>query len=380
MKKLAVHLRSAPPTAHRSPSPSIGKRFVAKIRSAVRKVVPDWGAPPPDTPPLKVQSDIPPHDLAIVQKLTTALSQMVNVQDFRIVTWAFPLFKHLDTLYASAWNTFGDQLVRVSLCAHLEGHQALIDSNPRLAKIETLELEFSDNMAVVPTHADDTETLRRVVVPFVNKLSPQVRTLKIRSWGKLDLSLFFLHLDSFTNLQSTLIRIPFNYSLQTDASGLSRLLRESPALTNIALRLTPIGLALDPNREETLCEWLCDLLSDPRCFARANEIDICPTHLTGGMDILRLCIEHSAEHLRTFKLRDRYLQPQDVVSLVPKLQLAASLTRLRLNVFKLSAPMFDAFAQSLSGLRFLWLSVGDVDSASSSALVSAVHFFDEDLS
>jgi hypothetical protein len=62
------------------------------------------------------------------------------------------------------------------------------------------------------------------------------------------------------------------------------------------------------------------------------------------------------------------------------MQLAASLTRLRLNVFKLSAPMFDAFAQSLSGLRFLWLSVGDVDSASSSALVSAVHFGDEDLS
>ena len=298
---------------------------------------------------------------------------MVNVQDFRIVTWAFPLSKHLDDLYASAWNTFGDQLVRVSLCAHLEGHQALIDSNPWLAKVETLELEFSDNMAVVPTHMSmegGTETLRGTVVPFVNKLSPQVKTLKIRSWGKLDLSLFFLHLDSFPNLESTLIRIPFNYSLQIDASGLSRLLRESPALASIALRLTPIGLALDPNREETLCEWLCDLLSDPQCFARAKEIDICPTHLAGGMDILRLCIEHSAEHLRTFKLRDRYLQPQEVVSLVPKLQLAASLTRLRLNVFKLSAPMFDDFAQRLSGLRFLWLSVGDVDSASSSALVS----------
>ncbi|KAF6754422.1 hypothetical protein DFP72DRAFT_812560 [Ephemerocybe angulata] len=380
IKHLTVQLQPVLPVRpiralHSAPQPpSKREQFKQGFKTIVRKVLPER-SPSPSFLPKPIETNE-----ALVQKLIDVITCMKNVVDFRIVTWAFPEANcDLQPLHNAAWNTFGVNLKRVSLCANMEGHKSLIASNPRFNKLETLELEFSDTMNPFPVNntstasSDAAQIMTEAVVPFVNKLSPQIKTFKIRSWASLDLSNLFLGVDQFPVLEAILFRIPFNFALRSNPSGLTTFLHaSSKTLKMVALRLTPVGLALDPLREEPLCQWMTETVSNPLCFSNAEILDICPTHLPGGMSILHSCVEHSTEHLSRFVLRDRYLTYEDVVPFVKTLRGARYLASLRLNVFRLNAPMFDAFARDLPMLQLLWLSVGDADSSAGSHQLSSL--------
>ncbi|RXW17908.1 hypothetical protein EST38_g7946 [Candolleomyces aberdarensis] len=359
VKKLTVQLiqslYNTPPTASSSSHRSFGRHIADQLRTVVQKVV------RPVTPEPNTKQPM----LSDIEVLIEAFPRMVNVADFRIVTWAIPLpARDLFPLYDAAWSAFGGNLKRISICANLNGFEALIASSPNYVKLETLELEFSDLPRIDP--AADAAMLTQTVVPFVNKLCPQIKTFKIRSWANLDLSPFFLNVDPFPVLKTTLMRIPFNRALSTDPSGFTKYIHESSkSLTKVALRLSPTGLALDPYIEQSLCDWMEALVSDPRCFAKVKHLDICPTHLAPGMDILHHSIQRTRESIVEFTVRDRYLGPDDVVAVVKGLKASQSLTSLRLNVLSLSAAMFDLMAQTLPGLRTLWLSTGIPENQSS---------------
>lgn len=367
MKKFTVQLVQSysytPSTASSS-----NKRFRAQVadhlRTVVQKIVPRPVTPEPiSKPPL----------VADVEALVEAIPRLVNIEDFRIVTWAIAVpARDLLPLYNAAWSAFGGNLKRISICANLDGFEALISSKPNFVKLQTLELEFSD----LPRNDPDMDAavLTQVVVPFVNKLCPQIKAFKIRSWANLDLSPFFLKVDPFPVLETTLMRIPFNRAFRTDPSGFTRYLHDSSkSLLKVSLRLTPQGLALDPSSEQPLCEWMEELVSDPRCFVKVKHLDICPTHLARGMDVLHHSIQRTRESIVKFTVRDRYLGPDDVTPVVQGLKASHSLTFLRLNVLTLSAAMFDLLAQTLLGLRVLWLSTGVLERE---VLVSSVMFRD----
>jgi hypothetical protein len=360
VKKLTLQLvqlqkNNPPPTTSSGSHRSFGRNIADHLRTVVKKVVRPV-TPEPNTKPLIL------YDL---EELIEAFPRMVNVEDFRIVTWAAPLPpSDLLPFYDAAWSAFGGNLKRISICANLDGYEVLVASNPTFVKLETLELEFSDLPRIDP--GADAAMLTQTVVPFVNKLCPQIKTFKIRSWGNLDLSPLFLNVGRFPVLQTTLMRVPFNRAFSTDPSGFTRYFHESSrSLTKVALRLSPTGLALDPSIEQSLCDWMEALVSDPRCFAKVKHLDICPTHLDRGMDILHHSIERTRESIVKFTVRDRYLGPDDVVTVVKGLKASPSLTCLRLNVLSLNAAMFDLIAQTLPGLRTLWLSTGVTESHSS---------------
>jgi len=314
----------------------------------------------------------------MIGAISEAIRRMTNLEDFRIVTWGLPSSCNLKPLWHAAWSTFGPKLKRVAICANLAGHQDLINSNPCLSSVQRFELEFSDDLRSKAPRDRTAEDafLKDDLVPFVNRLGPYIKTFKIRSWSKMDLSPFFRFLDPLPQLEEILVRIPFNQSLLDPPAFTDFIIASSATLKDVALRLTPTGLALDPTQEQPVLDWMQSTLSDTRCFANVVELDLCPTNLPGGVGILQLAIERTP-HLKVFKLRDRYLTPEDTILVVKALSTREELISLRLNVYTLTVQVIDAMAKSLPQLKYLWLSLGDrrpnTDNSDSDFLVSCAH-------
>ncbi|KAG2018217.1 hypothetical protein CC2G_007664 [Coprinopsis cinerea AmutBmut pab1-1] len=184
----------------------------------------------------------------------------------------------------------------------------------------------------------------------------------------------------FTSLESTLIRIPFDSAVRRDPSGLRHfLLRSSETLKDVVIRLTPMGLALQPAAEEPVCEWLAECVADPGCFSNVKRLDICPTNLPAGIDILNRCISNSHRQMTEFRVRDRYLKTEEAVALSKTLSACPNLTTLHLNIFQLSHNVFDAFARDLPALRILQLWIGEPSSMVSTNTSTTLETFRKDM-
>ncbi|TFK36649.1 hypothetical protein BDQ12DRAFT_736745 [Crucibulum laeve] len=295
----------------------------------------------------------------LVNALVAVFPNLVNLTELAIDSWDLPPSYSLQPIFASAWPSFGPQLKRLLFGGHLEGYRLMIASNPKLDGVRELDLEFTNNLHRVDPAAD-VAILVDVIAPFVNRLSPQLHSLKVWSWASSDLSSLFLRLESFPQLQHFNIRTPFNMVFSENPSGLKRLLcNTSSTLQKVGLRLNPLGAVIDPAAEETLLHWLSDCVSEEQMFRSVKILDIYPTNLPGGMDVLVSSINHAAENLTQLIVRDRYLHLRDIVWVAEALASCNHLTYLRMNVWKLRAELFDICSKSTPNLQSLWLYAAD---------------------
>ncbi|KAH6913367.1 hypothetical protein BKA70DRAFT_1558715 [Coprinopsis sp. MPI-PUGE-AT-0042] len=300
------------------------RQAVTKTMSRIRS----QGTPTMATPsPGRTQAP------SMINRLMDVLPLLVNVDEFRIMTWALPSTENLDEFYQLAWSVLGKNLRCLSISATLDGYRKLSKCQPSFPALRHLEVAFAN----VPGDAGSSfGESPAEVAPLINSVASQLEVLKIRSFSTLDLSLLFLNLEPLPCLESTLIRIPFNHGFVEDASGFKTFLtRSSSTLKNVDIRLPPTGLALAPMAEDGLYQFLSDCLADPLCFSKVQCMDIYPTNLAGGVEVLRRAIKNASLHLTEFTVRDRYLKIEEVFEL------------------------FDALARDAPGLRRLWLSVGE---------------------
>ena len=316
----------------------------------------------------------PPHLHEKIDPFTTVINElsatfplMTNVRELLIDSWNLPPQYDLHPFLSSAWASFGSKLHTASLCGNLEGYRVLIESNPPFAALKHLRMEFTNNLSRVDQDADRA-ILVEAVAPFVCRLGPQLESLTVWSWMAMDLSAFFLNIGQFERLEHLNVRTAFNKSFREDAGGLKRVLCESSkTLKKVDLRLNPSGLAVDPTSEGPLGRWLLECLEDERCLAGASALDVYPTNLPSGMDILLKCVERTREQLVELVVRDRYLNAEEIGDLLEALRGCRGLTYLRLNVWRMNVCLFDVMAVKAPGLRKLWLSVGDAVSSDPSA-------------
>jgi len=208
------------------------------------------------------------------------------------------------------------------------------------------------------------------VAPFVCRLGPQLESLRVWSWMVLDLSAFFLNIGPFERLEWLNVRTAFNKSFREDAGGLKKVLcGSSKTLRRVDLRLNPSGSAIDPTSEGPLGRWLLECLEDERCLENVSALDVYPTNLPSGMDVLLKCVERTGERLVELVVRDRYLSPEEIGELLEALRGCRELTYLRMNVWRMYVGLFDVMAVKAPGLRRLWLSVGDAASLVRSSLL-----------
>jgi hypothetical protein len=293
----------------------------------------------------------------MISRLMDVLPLLVNVDEFRIMTWALPSTLDLDEFYQLAWSVLNKSLRCLSISATLDGCRKLSKFQPSFPALRHLEVAFANVPGDVASSLWESPA---EVAPLINSVASQLEVLKIRSFSTLDLSRLFLNLDPFPCLESTLIRIPFNHGFVEDASGFKTFLIQSSAtLKNVDIRLPPTGLALAPMAEDGLYGFLTDCLADPLCLANVQCMDIYPTNLPGGVEVLRQAIRNSSLNLTEFTVRDRYLRIEEVLDLSKELSRCLQLTHLRMNVNYLSHKLFDSLARDVPGLRRLWLSIGE---------------------
>lgn len=295
----------------------------------------------------------------VMNAIIDATPLFVNVSGLTIDSWDLPpSYGKLETLFSSFWTSFGANLRHLSLGGNVEGFRVLIESNPRFKELQTLRMEFTNNVFRVD-QAADSAILVDVVAPFINSLSSCLYGLEIWSWANLDLSLFFQCLSVPPLLNHLNVRMAFNRV--SDPSGLKQLLcKGSKTLEKLDLRLNPSGLPFNQASEESLSHWLSLCIEDKRCFAKLRHLDIYPTNTLVGMDVLLTSIKRTSGTLVHLTIRDRYFQPREATLILEAASRCKNLTHLRMNVLRLNIALLDLFAIHVPCIDHLWLAVGEV--------------------
>ncbi|TFK70333.1 hypothetical protein BDN72DRAFT_839267 [Pluteus cervinus] len=295
-----------------------------------------------------------------IKGLIAAFPLMTNLEMFCIDSWDVLPTYDLRPFWAAAWSSFGPHLRRLSLGGNLDGYRIFIESNPPTASLKELAMEFTNSVIRLDDAAELERAILQHVVPFINRLAPQLEFLKLWSWASVELSSLFANLDPFPSLHTFSIRTAFNKSFASDPSGLTNMLLQSAStLQQLELRLNPTGAAIDPTPERLLSEWLSTLMSDEKRPSSLQTLQIYPTPTAVGFDALLSGIRANSGSLTTLGVRDRYLQLHEIQQLVEALGSQPVLTGLRLNVWRLTAEVVDFLALKLPHLRVLSLYVGD---------------------
>ena len=105
-----------------------------------------------------------------------------------------------------------------------------------------------------------------------------------------------------------------------------------------------------------------ECISDGRFVSRLQVLDIYPLDMTAGMDFLLRCIQRTSTNLVELIVRDRYLQDQEVITVIDAASSCHNLTYLKMNIRRLDVGVTDSLALKLPRINRLWLSIGERDS------------------
>ncbi|KAJ3983877.1 hypothetical protein F5890DRAFT_1554598 [Lentinula detonsa] len=286
--------------------------------------------------------------------LTDALPAMSNVMAFTIDShsWGQHPGTQLHQFLNTAWVSFGFKLKKLSLRGHAASFRTIITSKPLLPMVEELFFELIDN----PTsdmRQEDADTLVTVFAPFINSFSSRLQALTFWAWTSLELSAFFWSLGNFPLLTCFNFQTSFPRTFRDDPSSLSAFLRQHHTrLEILVLRLNKSPLLHAIQTEQPLSEWMLSTFQANH-FSHLEELQLYPSALPRGFDALLTCIQLSAETLHTLVVRDRYLDPQDVLRLV--YVLPSNIQYLQLNVLEMDVQLYDSLAYRLPRLLSLSL-------------------------
>lgn len=314
-----------------------------------------FSGPKPRSQPVRAPATL----TDLINELINTTNKLVNVRELSVDCWDLPPSPSCDSqlLFSSFWTSFGPKLRSLSLSGNLKSYHTFV-MNPILDGLQELRLEFTGNILRVDADADRA-ILVHDILPFINSLAPHLVSLRLWSWTSVDLSALFFRLAPFPALKALNVRTHFNRAFG-DASGLKGLIcNSSSTLQRIDLRLNPTGLTVDPLSEEPLSRWLLECFSNEDFFSQLRILDIYPTNLAVGMEILLGCIQRTSKSLVELIVRDRYLQDREMEVILNAVSSCSNLTYLRMNIRRFDVALTDRLALMLPGIDRLWLSIGE---------------------
>ncbi|KAJ3562619.1 hypothetical protein NP233_g9458 [Leucocoprinus birnbaumii] len=309
------------------------------------------------------QRVIPSLELTMALLLDT-IPHLSRIDTFSINCWDLPQGLDVSTILVAAWSSFGSNITTFIFNGNIDSYQFLCNSKPHLPNLTFLELDTTLNLSrTVRDIEQERQVLRDYVAPFVASLAPQLLSFQLFFFPNADLSELFNLISGvrFGKLRYLRLRMPYNRPYE-DPSGLLAFLSPAtlPMLEDLHLRLNPTGAALDRSNEIPLAEFLTALADyTPMTFTNLRSLELFPTHLPEGRDVLYTAISRSTETLRSFCVRDRSLQPDEFVELVRTLLGCKELRMLRLNLSKLDINVVDLLANSFPKLIRLTIAIDE---------------------
>ncbi|KIK62978.1 hypothetical protein GYMLUDRAFT_41280 [Collybiopsis luxurians FD-317 M1] len=289
--------------------------------------------------------------------LINALPSMPNVMAFTVDCFSDHCGPELNTFLTSAWASFGSNLSKLSLRGHATSFRTIITSRPNLPMVEELFFELVDN-PLSSRRREDADTLVTVVAPFINSFSSRLQAFTFWAWTSIELSALFNSLGEFPLLTCFNFHTSFPRTFTVDPTSLFNFLqRHCSQLEILVLRLNTTPLLQASSTEQRLSEWILNTFQGNH-FSHLQELQLYPSALPEGFSGLLSCLQQSAETLTTLVVRERYLDAEDVASLLN--HIPPNLQFLRLNLRELNVNLFNGLAPKQSQLRSLSLYIGNV--------------------
>ncbi|KAF8625382.1 hypothetical protein AX15_005412 [Amanita polypyramis BW_CC] len=260
--------------------------------------------------------------------------------------------------FAPAWRTFGQKLQKVSLGGDIDSLRRIVVKKPAFRSLEELSVELVSQRSEDEAAAVGEELIQNLV-PILNFVAPQLQFFRLWCWAKFDLSALLKLLGPFTKLKCLSLRGHFDNAFRNDGSGIPYLLSQMPELQDLELRLNPQRAGLDPNAEQPLAQSLAECTSDDKLFRNLQSLQLYPTNLPEGIEILLKSIQRSTDSLTALTIRDRYLHFEETAKVITALRDCTELVYLRMNVRTLNVDMFDMLSSHLPHLQQLSLYLTD---------------------
>ncbi|KAH8826581.1 hypothetical protein DL96DRAFT_1711142 [Flagelloscypha sp. PMI_526] len=288
--------------------------------------------------------------------LLAAQIHFCSLSQLELQFWGPSLDTNLSRFTADIWKNHGSRLTKLALGGSLEELQRIIAQKPHLPLLQDLTLKFCEES--IPRNI-----LRDCVAKFLNEIGPQLVSFTLLSWASGSLESLFENLKPFSDkLERLRIRAPFNQAFQGNGTGLGNLLRaRSTSITDLELRLSPLGAVFDPGTELPLSNWMTAMFidEDDHLLPRLKNLELYPSRLAGGWAAALALCTRSARTLERLTIRDRYLSAEEISILLHVLSEGSKLKFLRVNAKTPDITVMDLFAKDMPNLETLQLYVGN---------------------
>ena len=285
---------------------------------------------------------------ALIESLTEVILCLKNVTVLHVRSCEQLMHDYSAPVFAAAWRTFGARLCLLSIEGNLNCFQHPLSLAPFTQPLD-LRLEFTDISSdrEAPT---DAITLRDVIGPAINRLSPVLLRLRISlgvlTRGHLDLSPLLTHLEPLPHLESLTMHVPLHKLV--DPSGLSRILStHASSLHYVDLHFRMSTPDSDISLSALMAGFQVTYLRS-FTFRPASH---------GGFDAMVAYLLRSAHTLARLTILDRFLSPEEVAVIVSILGPSHSLHTLSLNVEFCDPHLLALLATTFPGLERLSLCI-----------------------
>ena len=321
---------------------------------------------------------------ALVCLLLHSLPLLVNITSLGIEAFKIPSFNIANFFETITSLPIARKLQDLSLTGPLEMFEWLWESSAHntpflnLTKLDLSLYRYNSIKEKKPKSKRKLESSLHLE-QFVRSVAPTLQYLRIRT--RIDLSPLFNALlqplsesDSlFPNLRSLVLRLHFNYSLQSSPLSLRRFLYTHTDLHLLHLDLMTSHIRLDSGNEGPLDAWLAELINNENYqLPSLQTLNVYPSHTPAGFSPLLSLIERTAPTLSSLKVSQRYLTDEEAQQLLNavvegKAQVqgrtkeSRTLKRLMMALTTLNVTLFDLLATTFPELEQLTLWALDTD-------------------
>lgn len=297
----------------------------------------------------------------IIRAMVTVIGGMVNVIAYDFEWRDLPLNNDTQIFLITTRTAFDTSLTKLVLSARISKLAEILVIMD-FKRLEELEFNFEYDpisfnndgslMDEAVASATNRDLLAKRVAPFINHLSPSLRSLTISSSALGDHSQFFHTLSFLPALRLLVIQMPFDGKHLTDPAGLFRILHAHIS-TLLALELRPTDLDRNAPKNSVLGRTrqnLLDIFHHPRLESLA--IPSLDQEMTVSL------VKRTAETLTSLTLSGRFLSINEVIEIVDIFATrskVSQLTHLSLEVQAVPPRLLDTLANGLPGLLSLTL-------------------------
>ncbi|KAF5316707.1 hypothetical protein D9619_006754 [Psilocybe cf. subviscida] len=274
--------------------------------------------------------------------------QLVNIEP------RMPINHTLHSLLATSWKSFGHNLRSLSLSTKLEDFHNSSFRSSEFSNLTHLEIKLYYGARAMKKLRQDNALLVDVLAPFLTKLEPHLRSLKLILWAPVDYSAFFSRLAAtaeFGSLRTLSLHIiDFDKNVH-DHSGLRTFLCRSPRR-----RLRTLDLNIRVGNEEDLqvSHFLKECANEKAWLAEVDDLTMNPfNHNAVGTDALCRFIGAVSGSLTHLAFKEHPCSSRFAMSIVDALTHCEMLAVLELGLDSISIELVDRIAARLPNLHGL---------------------------